>query len=78
MHIKQIQLKNIRTFENTSMEFSKGIHLITGSNASGKTNLLESILYLATTKSIQHRNDKNIISQDALNNSVLPIAKILE
>ena len=52
MHIKQIQLKNIRTFENTSMDFSKGIHLITGSNASGKTNLLESILYLATTKSI--------------------------
>jgi DNA replication and repair protein RecF len=76
MHIKQIQLKNIRTFENTSMDFSKGIHLITGSNASGKTNLLESILYLATTKSIQHRNDKNIISQEALNNSVLPIAKI--
>ena len=66
MHIKQIQLKNIRTFENTSMDFSKGIHLITGSNASGKTNLLESILYLATTKSIQHRNDKNIISQEEL------------
>ena len=76
MHIKQIQLKNIRTFENASMEFSKGIHLITGSNASGKTNLLEAILYLATTKSIQHRNDKNIISQEALSNSVLPIAKI--
>ena len=76
MHIKQIQLKNIRTFENASMEFSKGIHLITGTNASGKTNLLESILYLATTKSIQHRNDKNIISQEALSNSVLPIAKI--
>ena len=76
MHIRQIQLKNIRTFENTKMDFSKGFHLITGDNASGKTNLLESMLYLATTKSIQHRNDKNIISQDALNNSVLPIGKI--
>ena len=62
MHIKQIQLKNIRTFENTSMDFSKGIHLITGSNASGKTNLLESILYLATTKSIQQQTTHRLLN----------------
>ncbi|MDG1990115.1 MAG: DNA replication/repair protein RecF [Dehalococcoidia bacterium] len=76
MHIKKIQLKKIRTFEDIELNLTNGIHLITGNNASGKTNLLESMHYLATTKSIQNRNDKNFISWKIMQESALPIGKI--
>ena len=76
MHIDRMQLKNIRTFEEVNLNLSKGIHLITGDNASGKTNFLETMHYIATTKSIQNRNDKNIISWQVMQNSILPIGKI--
>ncbi len=42
-----IQLKNFRSYEDSSFEFSDGVNIIIGPNASGKSNLLEAILVLA-------------------------------
>lgn len=39
-----ISLQNFRSYHNDSFEFSPGVNIIVGPNASGKTNLLESIL----------------------------------
>ncbi|MCF2151605.1 AAA family ATPase [Desmonostoc muscorum LEGE 12446] len=46
MWISEINLNNFRCFSNTSIELSKGINLIVGSNNSGKSSLLKSILWL--------------------------------
>lgn len=46
-----IQLKNFRSYEESSFEFAEGVNIIVGPNASGKSNLLESILVLARGKS---------------------------
>ncbi len=42
-----IQLKQFRSYHNDSFEFSDGVNIIVGPNASGKSNLLEAILFLA-------------------------------
>ena len=51
MYIKNIQLRNFRNYENAYIEFNPSINLITGANAQGKTNLLESLVYLSLTRS---------------------------
>lgn len=42
--INSISLKNFRSYSESSFEFNPGVNIIVGPNASGKTNLLESIL----------------------------------
>ncbi len=61
MYLKKISLKNYRNYDSLNIEFSKKINIIYGNNAQGKTNLLESIYFLATTKSHRLNNDNEII-----------------
>ncbi len=43
--IKEVYLKNWRTYKEASVEFTKGINFVYGLNGSGKTSLLEAIMY---------------------------------
>ena len=61
MIIKKIELKNFRNYEHLLLKFYKGINIIYGSNAQGKTNLLESIYFLGLTKSHRVFIDDNLI-----------------
>lgn len=61
MFIKDLSLKNFRNYKNISLEFSPEINLITGINATGKTNILESISILANIKSFRNVPDNEII-----------------
>ena len=61
MILKQINLVNFRNYENLKLKFYKGINILYGSNAQGKTNLLESIYYLGLTKSHRPIIDNNLI-----------------
>lgn len=47
MTIQSIRLQNFRSYKDESFEFEPGVNIVVGPNASGKTNLLESILVLA-------------------------------
>lgn len=51
MKIKKIQLINFRNFKKEKITFSKNNNIIIGDNAQGKTNIIESIYFLAITKS---------------------------
>lgn len=44
--ILDLNLKNFRSYQDDSFEFGKGVNIIVGPNASGKTNLLEAILMI--------------------------------
>ncbi|MDO4378628.1 MAG: DNA replication/repair protein RecF [Erysipelotrichia bacterium] len=55
MYIESIKLKKFRNYSNQVVNFKNGMNLILGENGIGKTNLLESIYLLSTTRS--HRND---------------------
>ncbi len=61
MFIKELTLKNFRNYKNIFIEFTPGINLITGINATGKTNILESISILANIKSFRNVPDNEII-----------------
>lgn len=63
MILKNIQIRNFRNYEKADITFSEGIHLITGKNAQGKTNLLEAIAYVSTTRSHRTSDDKDLIME---------------
>lgn len=57
MFLKNLKLTNFRNFSKVDLDFGQ-ITLLVGNNAQGKSNLLESIYFLATSKS--PRADKDI------------------
>lgn len=61
MILKRIELTNFRNYQHLSTRFYKGINIIYGDNAQGKTNLLESIYVLGITKSHRSFIDNNLI-----------------
>lgn len=50
MIIKSLELLDYRNYENLQMNFDKGINILYGDNAQGKTNILESNLCLCYNK----------------------------
>lgn len=70
MIVKKVWLKNYRNYSNLEISFSKEKNIIIGKNAQGKTNLLESFVYLSLTRSHRTSNDQNLIQFDK------PLAKI--
>lgn len=58
MLIKKVILQNFRNYDYEEFHFERGINIIIGNNAQGKTNLLESIFYISNLKS--HRSSKEI------------------
>ena len=61
MFIKNIKLTNFRNYEQAEIDFTPNINIIYGDNAQGKTNLLESIYFLAVTKSHHSFLDNKLI-----------------
>ncbi|MCR5719355.1 MAG: DNA replication/repair protein RecF [Lachnospiraceae bacterium] len=62
MILKSLELLNYRNYENVNINFSKGINILFGDNAQGKTNILEAIYVASTTKSHKSSKDKEIIN----------------
>ena len=60
--IKGIELTNIRLFKNISFNFNKNIVIFKGSNAVGKTTLLEAIYFSIILKSFRTNNDSDLIT----------------
>ncbi len=63
MIVKKINLINFRNLVKQNVTFSKHANIFIGDNAQGKTNLLESIYFLALTKSYK-TSDDNLINKD--------------
>jgi len=63
MIIRKINLINFRNIKKQQIIFDKKINIFIGDNAQGKTNILESIYFLALTKSYR-TNDSNLINKD--------------
>ena len=61
MKVKEITLKNFRSFEKFSCNFTEGTNIIFGENAVGKTNILEGIFVFATAKSFRGGKDAEMI-----------------
>ena len=62
MVIQHLSLNNFRNAPESEIEFSEGVNVICGSNAAGKTNILEAIFYFAAGKSFRNCKDRELIS----------------
>ena len=71
MRVDRIALSGWRNYAWESVEFAPGTNVITGSNAQGKTNLLEAVYMLACGRSFRTRFDRETVGFD------FPSAEIL-
>src|SRR5690625_2356273 len=61
MYLKDIVLQNFRNYESLELSFSPSINVLIGENAQGKTNLIESIYFLAMSRSHRTSKDRELI-----------------
>jgi len=70
MQIIKARLNDFRNFKAKLLEFSPQTTVIIGPNASGKTNILESLFLLSTGKSFHARIEEEMVNYDA------PLARV--
>lgn len=63
MTIESLELTNFRSYEQKRFKLHPAVTLVVGPNASGKTNLLESLYVLAATKSFRAK-DRDLVRRD--------------
>lgn len=61
MLIKNIELKNFRSYIELKLDFVAQKTLIVGANGVGKTNLLEALYYLSSLNSVKIKKDSELI-----------------
>lgn len=71
MVLTELEINNFRLFPHLKIRFSDGINIISGLNGQGKTSILESIYYLALTKSFRTSSDTQVIYDDKKNFDVI-------
>lgn len=76
MHLAHLALTDVRSFRHLAIDLAPGIYVISGSNAAGKTNLLEAIAMIATTRGVRSGPDLDVISWPAVAEDPLPAARV--
>lgn len=61
MFISEIKLKNFRNIDDLTLTADKGINIIFGENAQGKTNILEALWLFTGAKSFRNAKDAQMI-----------------
>ncbi len=62
MYLTHLSLAYYRNYARLEVDLQARVHVLSGANAQGKTNLLESIYYLATTRSPLTSSDRELLS----------------
>ena len=63
MYIKSLGLSNYRNYSRKTVNFDRRLNIIVGKNGTGKTNILESIIFVSNTKSFRTNNDRDLIKK---------------
>ena len=62
MYIEKVVLENFRNYKKQEICFKKGVNIIYGNNAQGKTNIIEAIFLCSMGKSFRAKKDKELIN----------------
>jgi len=76
MHIEQLSLRDFRNYRHLDIAFPRGLLLFVGGNAQGKSNLLEAIYLLATTRSVRANSEGELVNREASREG-LAVARLL-
>jgi DNA replication and repair protein RecF len=74
MHVRHLSLTNFRLYARLELDLPRGLILVQGDNAQGKTSLLESIYFLATSHSPHTSIDRQVIRWGAEEDGLYPYA----
>ena len=77
MRLTHLSLHNFRNYVRLDLDLPLGVTLLVGDNAQGKTNLLEAIYYLATTRSLHAGADRELVNWLAAEQEPLPYARLV-
>jgi len=77
MRLTHLSLHNFRNYVRLDLDLPSGVTLLVGDNAQGKTNLLESVYYLATTRSPHAGADRELVNWLAAEQEPLPYARLV-
>ncbi len=66
MHISRLRLVNFRNYRHLELSLPAGVTVLQGDNAQGKTNLMEAVYMLATTKSHRASSDRELINHETM------------
>jgi DNA replication and repair protein RecF len=61
MHLSHLSLTHFRNYQRLELDFTQRLTLLQGQNAQGKTNLLEAIFFLATSKPVHAQSEREIV-----------------
>jgi len=76
MHLQHLSLANFRNFVRLELDLPQNVGLLICGNGQGKSNLLEAIAYLATTRSYRAGSDRELINWLA-GSEPLPYARVV-
>ena len=70
MHLKHLSLTNFRNFARLDIDIPRRVVLLVGSNAQGKTSVLEAMYFLASFTSFQTHTDRQLVNFVEARNSL--------
>lgn len=62
MRIASLQLHQFRNYRSLQLEFGPNVNVLFGRNAAGKTNVLEALFFLATSRSQRTHQDQDLLT----------------
>jgi DNA replication and repair protein RecF len=65
MYLSHLSLTHYRNYQHLELDFTQPIALFQGQNAQGKTNLLEAIYFLSTTKPVHAQHEREVVDWQA-------------
>jgi DNA replication and repair protein RecF len=61
MYLSHLSLTHFRNYQHLELAFQGPVTLLQGQNAQGKTNLLEAIFFLATSKPVHAQTEREVV-----------------
>src|SRR4051812_5745384 len=68
--VSSVELVNFRNYASLSVDLDPGFNVVVGPNAQGKTNFLESLYLLSTTRLLRGQRDAEAVLDGASQSSV--------
>ncbi len=76
MFLTRLALINFRNYTHLELELPPGAIVLRGDNAQGKTNLLEAVFFLATTRATFTRAERQVMNWQALQEDPFPYTRL--
>lgn len=76
MYCQHVSLQNFRNYVRLELNLAPQTTILYGDNAQGKTNLVEAIYFMATTKSFRTSSDRELVNW-LTGNEEIPFARVV-